>query len=110
MQKKPKVEKHNAFWTVKNFKVDANLADRSVQWDGADVKSEFIVWFPSGRNPLNGPNEVYSKNYVAEAEVRAFDGGFIKKDARFHYCILVTDNGKEDVVLGEKSPPEMIIE
>lgn len=79
-----------------------------VIWDGTELDSEFVVWFPSQRNPLDGPNEMYSKDFVVRATVKPYNE-LVKKDEKFHYCILMTDKDKEDVVVGN-SPPEMVIE
>lgn len=86
-------------------KVDS-ASPTKVTWECPD--SEFTVWFPQNNNPLVGSNEVYSKNRVAEAQVKPFklEKGEHKK---FFYGILLTDTDKEDVVEGN-SPPTMIIE
>ncbi|HCA79079.1 MAG TPA: hypothetical protein DEP53_05025 [Bacteroidetes bacterium] len=109
MAKKAKFKNANKTpkWMVEDLSAKPGEA---IEWDGTAFNSEFIVWFPGNRNPLEGPNEVYSRGGVAQATVKQPYGGVITKDARFRYCILLTDEAKKDVVIGEKSPPEMIIE
>lgn len=94
-------------WMVDDLSVKPG---EPVVWEGTGFNSEFIVWFPSNRNPLDGTNEVYSTGGVAQATVKQPYGGPIQKGAKFRYCILLTDDNNKDVVIGEKSPPEMIIE
>ena len=108
MAKNAKVKKTNkpSKWMVDDFVVKPG---EQVEWDGPDSNSKFIVWFPSNNNPLKDSNEVFSDRGVAKAQVKPA-GGIIQKDARFPYCILLTDSVNKDVVVGEKSPPEMIIE
>jgi hypothetical protein len=109
MAKKAKFNKASKLtkWMVEDLRVKPG---DPVIWEGTDFNSAFVVWFPSNRNPLDGSNEVYSKGGIAQATVKAPYGGLITKDARFRYCILLTDDSNKDVVIGEKSPPEMIIE
>jgi hypothetical protein len=93
-------------WKVNEMGVKAAPdADRKVTWHCED--SDFIVWFPKDRNPLEGNNEIPSTNRQAKATVRPYDDKMIKPGAKFHYCILLLD--KEDMVEGN-SPPTMIIE
>jgi hypothetical protein len=107
MPKKARFSK--SFWSGR-WKVDQlSVAQKEqVTWDGSEFNSEFAVWFPRNRNPLDGPNELYSKNSVIQATVKPYNGD-VKQGAKFHYCILLTGKDKEDVVVGN-SPPEMVIE
>lgn len=113
MPKKGTIKKKGqaAQWSIEKLHVKASpLEDRSVSWEcPEDTSCEFVVWFPSKRNPLEKSNEVYSTSGIATATVKADDGSFVTKGAEFHYCILMIGKGKEDVVVGN-SPPTMIIE
>jgi hypothetical protein len=107
MEKNGKVKKADkkSKWVISEFEV---LAGNTAEWIGPPSNSEFVVWFPSSNNPLVGSNEVFSDRGVAKAQVKPI-GGIIQRHARFPYCILLLGADK-DVVVGENSPPEMIIE
>lgn len=108
MAKKAKFNKNQKApkWMVENL---GAKPEETVEWDGTAFNSEFVVWFPSNRNPLVGSNELFSNRGMAQGQVKAA-GGSIQVGASFPYCILLTDGGNKDVVVGQNSPPEMIIE
>jgi hypothetical protein len=111
MPRKGTIHRKGAHWSIDKLKASASPSDdRSVTWECPEDRAcEFVVWFPSRRNPLDGPNEVYSRNGIAEAKVKADDGHVVTKGKEFHYSILLIGAGKEDIVVGN-SPPTMIIE
>lgn len=109
MGKKAKFQnaKKTPNWMVDDFHV---LPGDPVTWDGAQFGSDFIVWFPRDRNPLVENNELKSNRGEVNATVKPLDGTTIKRGERFPYCILLLSEPNKDVVVGEKSPPEMIID
>ena len=108
MAKKAKFDKNQKApkWMVGDLNAGPG---ETVIWDGTGFNSEFVVWFPSDRNPLAKSNEVFSIDGVAQADLKQA-GGIIRKGERFPYCILLTDGVNKDVVVGPHSPPEMIID
>lgn len=113
MPKTGQIEKHGKqHWYIEALGASGDpTGDRSVTWQcSEDTSQEFVVMFPSRRNPLEGGiREIYSAGGVATATVRSY-GGDIFKGAEFHYCILLIGTRKEDSVTGPKSPPTMVIE
>ncbi len=109
MAKKAKFQKAKKTpkWMVENLHA---LPGESVTWDGTQFGSDFIVWFPRDRNPLVEGNELRAVGGEVHATVKQPYGGLITTGAAFRYCILLTDEVNKDVVVGENSPPEMIID
>jgi len=105
---KKEQEKH---WHVETLNVSGDPnKDRTVVWECTEEPGhEFVVLFPSHRNPLHGPHEVYSDRGVATAKVKTYDGQ-VTKGAKFHYCVLMIAKDREDSVVGTSSPPTMVIE
>lgn len=99
-----RITKSGDLWTIETIH---GARGETVEWL-CDV--DFTVRFPQKKNPLVEGHELSSNG---SGKVTAT----VKKNAQVtppgrgqRYFIFITKEGEEDVVLGKKSPPEMIVE
>ena len=93
-------------WKVNDLHIGQDLKlPVEVTWDCED--SDFSIIFPATTCPFASP-EIHSVNKHASAEVVPSVRGRLK--GKIRYAIILTDDGKQDVVEGESSPPTMVIE